>query len=269
MLEIPQPPKKLRILGNKPPDDYFRLCVVGPRKYSEYAEKACRQIISGLAGLPISIISGLAFGIDSIAHKTALENNIHAIVVPGSGLHQNAIYPQTHLHLAKEIHDSGGCLISEFADDFRAVSWGFPQRNRIMVGLSDATLIIEAPEKSGTMITARMTVECGHDLLVVPGSIFNLNSDGSNHLIKDGAHVICNSDDLIDFIGFQPKSKNIENLNLSTDEKILLKKLDTPIDFDTLLKQKILEVDQLNTTISSLEIKDLIQFVDGNICKKF
>ena len=157
ILEIPQPPCRLRIRGPMPDPNLFRLCVVGPRKYSQYGETVCRKIVSGLADYPISIISGLAYGIDSIAHKVALENNIPCIAIPGSGLEDSVIYPKPHLGLAHKILENRGCLISEYDDNFTATRWGFPKRNRIMVGLSQATLLVEGREQSGTMISARMT----------------------------------------------------------------------------------------------------------------
>jgi DNA processing protein len=202
LLEIPQPPNRLRIRGNfGRKNDRKRICVVGSRKYSKYGEMVCHKLISGLKGYNISIVSGLAFGIDSIAHSVALENGLHTIAIPGSGIDDSSIYPKKHLDLAKNILDSKGCLISEFADSFKATNWSFPQRNRLLVGISDVTLIIQGKEKSGTMITARMSIDYNHDLLTVPSSIFHTHSEGSNRLIKEGAYVIRNSEDILDHLG--------------------------------------------------------------------
>jgi DNA processing protein len=268
LINIPDPPKSLRIRGDLPPPENYRLCVVGPRKYTEYGEAVCRKLIEGLRGYPISIVSGLAFGIDSIAHDTALKNKIHVIALPGSGLSDSVVYPKSQLNFAHEILDSGGCLISEYHDSFEATNWSFPRRNRLMVGLSMATLIIEAAEKSGTMITARLTADYNRDMLTVPGSILSLNSVGANSLIKDGAHVIQSAEDIIDFIGFKKIEKSIDDNDLTPEEKVIYSHLNEPTDIETLLIKTGVAINILNATISSLEIKDLIVLVHNKICKK-
>ncbi len=268
LINIPDPPKSLRIRGNLPLPDNYRLCVVGPRKYTDYGEAVCKKLIEGLRGYPISIVSGLAFGIDSIAHETALKNNIHIIALPGSGLHDKVIYPKSQINFAHTILNAGGCLISEYHDNFEATNWSFPRRNRLMVGLSSATLIIEAKEKSGTMITAKLTADYNRDMLTVPGSIMSENSVGANSLIKDGAHVIQSAEDIIDYIGFKKIEKVSDILDLSTEEKNIYTQLDENVDIETLLLKNQMEIQVLNAIISSLEIKDLIQIVHGKICKK-
>lgn len=273
LLEIPQPPKKLRIRGEFNNQfgsaDFVRLCVVGPRKHSEYAELVCKKIISGLSKYPISIVSGLAYGIDSIAHQTALENNIHAIAIPGSGLADDVLYPQRHLGLAHEILNAGGCLISEFDDDFHATNWTFPQRNRIMVGISEAVLIIETSEKSGTMITARLATDYNKEVMTVPNSIFSENSTGSNKLLRDGAHLILESDDVLEILGFENvKPPSIEPRFDSEAEIIIYNFLNEPKNIDEVITETGLSIQQFNIAISMLEIKDLIQTTNGKICKK-
>ena len=172
LLEIPEPPEELYIAGNLPSEDYTYLCIVGSRKFTSYGKEACEKIIEGLKGYPIVIVSGLALGIDSIAHKKALSVGLKTLVFPGSGLSPSAMYPKTNALLAEEIVKDGGCLISEFDPDFKATLWSFAKRNRLMSGISKAVLIIEAEEKSGTMITARLSTEHNRDVLAVPGSIF-------------------------------------------------------------------------------------------------
>ena len=186
LLEIPQPPEDLWIIGELPPEDLIYLCVVGSRRNTTYGREACEKIIAGLKGYPIVIVSGLAMGIDAIAHKKALSVGLKTLVFPGSGLSPKAMYPKTNVMLAEEIIRQGGCLISEFEPNFMATLWGFARRNRLMAGISKATLIIEAEERSGTLITARLTTEYNRDLLVVPGSIFSPNSKGTNKLLHQG-----------------------------------------------------------------------------------
>jgi DNA processing protein len=270
--EIPQPPKLLRIRGQPPDLDLKRICIVGSRKYSEYGETVCKKIISGLRDQPISIISGLAFGIDSIAHKAALENDIHSIVIPGSGLNDDSIYPRSHFNLAMNVLNAGGCLISEFENDFRATNWAFPQRNRIMVGLADLVLIIEAKEKSGSMITARMAIDYNKELSVVPGSVLNRMSEGPNSLAKDGAHVITCAEDVLDLLDLKFDRKKTLLKKLTPAEKTVYDEItyyEDPNNFiDNLITRHGMKIEQINRIISSLEINDLIHYVDGRICQK-
>jgi len=153
LLEIPQPPENLWIIGEMPSPDLIYLCVVGSRKFTSYGKEACEKIIAGLKGYPIVIVSGFAMGIDTIAHKKAMQVGLKTLVFPGSGLSAEAMYPKTNVRLMSEVVENGGCLISEFEPDFKATQWSFPMRNRLMAGISKAVLIIEAEEKSGTLIT--------------------------------------------------------------------------------------------------------------------
>src|SRR3989339_1250495 len=199
LLEIPQPPKQLFIRGNLPDWENSKfVAVVGSRKYTNYGKEACEKIISGLRGCDVTIISGLAIGIDSIAHKSALEAKLKSIAVPGSGLNSSVIYPSINKKLADEIVQSGGCLLSEFEPDFQATTWSFPQRNRIMAGLSDAVMVIEAEIKSGTLITSRLATDYNRDVFAVPGSIFSPNSSGPNMLIRLGATPVTSSADILE-----------------------------------------------------------------------
>ena len=159
LLEIPQPPEDLWIIGELPSENLICLCVVGSRRNTAYGREACEKIIAGLKGYPIVIVSGFAMGIDTIAHKKALQVGLKTLVFPGSGLSDEAMYPKSNVRLIREVVEKGGCLISEFEPDFKATQWSFPMRNRLMAGISKAVLIIEAQEKSGTLITARLTTE--------------------------------------------------------------------------------------------------------------
>lgn len=264
--EIPQPPKKLYIRGEIPKNQKY-LCIVGPRKYTEYGEKVCQKIISGLAGYPICIVSGLAIGIDSIAHINAIENNLYTIAFPGSGLSKKVIYPPRHHQLASNIIKNKGALISEFSNDFGIQSWMFPQRNRLMAGISDAVLIIEAMPKSGTMITARLALDYNRELLATPGSIFSINSEGTNNLIKQGATPITSSKDILEI--FNMKFENEKEIkNLSEKEKIILQNLQGETELETLLQKTKLPINELNENLSLLEIRNLIQVINGKICQK-
>jgi len=196
--EIPDSPEKLYCLGNKIPENNVLLTVVGSRKYTEYGKRATESIISGLKGFNLSIVSGLALGIDAVAHRSALKNNMHTIAVPGSGLDKDHIYPRSHRGLYDEILKKSGTFISEFEPRAKVFPSNFPKRNRIMAGMSHATLVIEAAERSGTLITARLALEYNRDVFAVPGSIFSSVSFGTNKLIQDGASPVQSADDIIE-----------------------------------------------------------------------
>ncbi len=183
------------------------LCIVGSRKYTDYGEDACRHLIAGLAGYDVTIVSGMAVGIDSIAHEAALDMDLKTIAFPGSGLGQDVLYPPQHRGLAEIIVKMGGALLSEYEPNFHAQPWMFPARNRLMAGAAHATLIIEAEKKSGTAITARLALSYFRDVFVVPGSIFSHASEGTNALIIEGAHPVTSSQEIIELMQLQFANK--------------------------------------------------------------
>ena len=259
LLEIPQPPEDLWIIGDLPKENLIYLCVVGSRKNTTYGKEACEKIIDGLKGYPVAIVSGFAMGIDTIAHKKAIQIGLKTVVFPGSGLGDEAIYPKTNVKLIKEVVEKGGCLISEFEPEFKATQWSFPMRNRLMAGISKAVLVIEAQEKSGTLITARLTTEYNRDLLVVPGSIFSPNSKGTNKLLKQGATPITSSEDVLEALGFElPKNEEKQKrlfADLSKEEKMVVDLLNEPKERDTLIREMKLPVSNANAILSMGEIR--------------
>lgn len=269
LLEIPQPPENLWIMGELPKENLTYLCVVGSRKFTSYGREACEKIIDGLRGHPIAIVSGFAMGIDTIAHKKAMQVGLKTLVFPGSGLSAEAMYPKTNVRLMQEVVDNGGCLISEFEPDFKATQWSFPMRNRLMAGISKAVLIIEGEEKSGTMITARLTTEYNRDLLVVPGSIFSSSSKGTNKLIRQGATPVTCADDVLDALGFEVKSKKEkqESLfkDLSPEEKKVVALLREPMPKDDLIREMKMPTPEASAILSVMEIKELIKEELGEI----
>jgi DNA processing protein len=187
--EIPQPPKQLNYRGTLPDAKLALLSVVGSRKYTSYGKQVVEELIGGLEGYPVGIVSGLALGVDSLAHEAALRHHLYTLAIPGGGLSDTRIYPATHKKLAFRILEAGGGLLSEYDPDFRATTWSFPQRNRLVAGISRATLLVEAAEKSGTLITARLTADYNRELLVVPGSIFSKNSQGVHQFLNLVPHL--------------------------------------------------------------------------------
>jgi DNA processing protein len=268
LLEITDKPKKLYCSGQLPPPDTKLLSVVGSRKYSTYGKEVCEKLISELKGFPVSIVSGLALGIDSIAHKTALKNNLHTIAIPGSGLGQKVLYPSSHIRLAEEIVDSGGALLSEFENDFRATQWSFPQRNRIMAGISHATLVIEAEIKSGTLITSRLATDYNRDVLTVPGSIFSKTSEGPHMLIRLGATPITSGRDILQALGIAVEEKEVKEKNyddLSQDEKNIVALLEQPVPRDDLIRASGKPAFEINAILTAMEIKGIITESMGEI----
>ncbi len=271
LLEIPQPPKELWVAGTLPSKDAIYLVVVGSRKHTNYGKDICEKLIKGLRGYPIVILSGLALGIDSVAHRSALDAGLITMAVPGSGLSEKVLYPASNIGLARKIIESGGCLLSEFPPEFKATVWSFPQRNRIMAGLAKAVLTIEAEEKSGTLITARLATEYNRDVLAVPGSVFSESSQGTNKLLRLGATPITCPEDLIEALGFDiptevERSMKKEMLgDLSEEEKTIYELLREPTGRDELLRKSGLSITKASAILSIMEIKGIIKESMGEI----
>ncbi len=269
--EIPQPPKSLYIRGKLPDKDVIYLAVVGSRKYTSYGKEVCEKLIRGLKGYPIVIVSGLAIGIDTIAHTTALNTGLTTISFPGSGLDNSVLHPRTNIKLAQEIINKGGCLISEMDPSWKATLYSFPQRNRLMAGISKAVLIIEAEEKSGTLITARMALDYNRDVLAVPGSALSSNSNGTNWLIKQGATPITSSNDILEALGFKIEKENKTDKEKYADcgknEMKIINLLREPMERNDLIRELDMNIGEANALLSIMEIKDLIKEELGEIRK--
>lgn len=284
LAEIPDGPEKLFIAGSKPDYERKLLCIVGSRKYTSYGREACEYLVRGLTGYPITIVSGLALGIDSIAHKSALANGLPTIAIPGSGLHPAALHPQSNKELAAEIVQNGGTLISEMEPEEKAslfthnvpdkkVFWSFPRRNRIMAGMCHAVLVVEAGLKSGTLITARLTTDYNRELLVVPGSIFSPNSEGSNMLLRQGAAPVNSSEDILDILNLRNekldlksgKNKRKDYSDCSLEENKILELLIEPLPKDVLVERSGLPAGEIQTLLTLLELKGYIKESLGEI----
>lgn len=268
LLEIPQPPKKLYCIGTIPKPGSVYLTIVGSRKHTSYGRDVCEKLIEGLRGYPIVIVSGLALGIDSIAHRKAIDTGLTTVAFPGSGLNPKNLYPASNRVLAEKIVTSGGALISEFEPDTKAAMWTFPKRNRLMAGIAKAVLIIEAQEKSGTLITSKLATEYNRDIGAVPGSIFSELSAGTHMLIRLGATPIANASQLLELLGFEPTENtdvSRELIDCSIEELQILDLLREPIPKDELLRLLQKPIHEANATISILEIKGLIKEELGEI----
>lgn len=269
LAEIPDKPEQLYIKGTLPKwDEYKLLCIVGSRRYSAYGKQVCEKLISGLKEYNIIIVSGLALGIDSISHRVALANNMPTIAIPGSGLDEKVLHPKSHKKLAEQIIESGGALISEYDPLMPAEIWTFTKRNRIMAGMCHATLLIEAAERSGTLITARLATEYDREVLVVPHDITRITSKGVHQFLKLGATPVTESSDILRALGVELKdtSKDALKLNLTSKEQEVYNILSR----DTLTRDELIDklgmpITETNILLSAMEIKGLIKEALGNI----
>lgn len=263
------PPEELYLQGEWPRDETVFLTVVGSRKYSRYGQEACEELIKGLAGYPIVIVSGLALGIDTIAHQTALQTGLITVAVPGSGLDRQVLHPHSNKRLADEIVTRGGALLSEYPPTMPAGIHTFPRRNRIMAALAKGVLLIEAGEKSGTLITARLALDYNRDVYAVPGSIFSPGSVGTNKLIRQGATPITTSAELLEALGFETNEvaqPTLDLAELSADEKKVYELLAVePLTRDDLIRALALPTSTANSLLGILEIKGLIKESLGEI----
>ena len=199
-------PKKLKEIYDCPISLYFKgdvsilnkksIAIVGCRECSDYGKKAAKYFAYNLSTKGVNIVSGLARGIDTFSHIGCIQGNSKTIAVIGNGL--DTIYPSENIELANKIIEAGGCIISEYPCGTKPEKMNFPARNRIITGLSDGVIVIEAKEKSGTLITVDFALEQGRDVFVVPGNINSINSVGTNDLIKQGAKLVCTYRDILE-----------------------------------------------------------------------
>lgn len=260
--QIPGAPKKLHLRGKLPSADLQWLAVVGSRAITPYGRQAVKHLIEGLRGYPVVIVSGLAYGTDAEAHRAALDAGLPTVAVPGSGLDWDVLYPRANVGLAREILKADGALLSEEKPETRAADYTFPKRNRIMAGLCRAVLIIEAKEQSGSLITAKLTVEYNRDLLVVPGSIFSAESKGTHQFLRLGATAVTSPEDILVALGIA-KRDDAETLaslraDLSENELRVIEILSTPLSRDELIEALELPITDANVLLSTMEIKGLL-----------
>ena len=258
--EIPDPPKQLYVRGILPSYDLKWLAVVGSRACTNYGRQALKHLVEGLRGQPIVIVSGLAYGIDALAHEAALEAGLSTIAVPGSGLDWDVLYPKANVGLARGILEAGGALLSEFNPDMKANDYTFPQRNRIMAGMCAATLVVEAKERSGSLITARLAVEYNRELLVVPGSIFSRESAGVHQFLKLGATPVTDSADILKALGIEKREPLALSLreDISPNEARVLSIVVSPLPRDELIEALGIPASEAGVLLSMMEIKGLV-----------
>ena len=274
-------PKMLKNIDNPPVVLYYKgnlkdcnldktLAVVGSRKASYHAKEELDKIISQLANTDICIVSGLAAGIDSQAHLSALENNLKTIGVIASGL--DFYYPTTNKHLYEQIENGNGAVISEYFPTFEPLKFRFPQRNRIVSGLSYGTLVAEASIKSGALITANLTLEQGRELMCMPGLISNPNTEGIYKLLKNGATLVTCAEDILNALNWEIKPHEQLKLNLtdlSENENKILNALEIEDKgVDELMSITGINLEDLLTDLTTMELKGIIKQCFGDRYKR-
>jgi DNA processing protein len=256
------PPFLLYCRGNIAAASDFSLAVVGSRKPTNYGQMAAEKLCADICSRGLTIVSGLAVGIDSIAHFTAVENNAATVAVLGSGLDKDNIYPPQNRSLAEKIIAKNGAVISEFPLGTMPVKHNFPMRNRLISGLSLGTLVIEAGESSGALITADFSLEQNREVFAVPGSIFSDNSVGTNRLIKKGAKLIASVEDILEELNLSDIKRyqsTQEVIPGSPEEASILSNLTEPRHINELVRLTALSMPELNATLVLLEMKGLVK----------
>jgi DNA processing protein len=265
LAEIPGPPPVLYVRGELSEADDWALAVVGTRRSTSYGREVTRQLVSVIAGSRVTIVSGMARGIDAAAHQAALDAGGRTIAVLGSGL--DVIYPPEHRQMAEAIAASGA-LVSEFALGTRPESANFPARNRIISGLAQGVLVVEAGETSGALITAHMAGdEHGRPVFAVPGNILSRASLGTNRLIQQGAKIVLGAEDILEELNLTMVVQHAEAraaLPVNDTEVRLLNHLTVePIHVDDLRALADLPISEVTAALAMMELKGLVRQVGG------
>jgi len=270
LAEIPDPPGCLSVQGNLAHQDQMAIAIVGTRHCTSYGKRQAARLSRSLARAGMTIVSGLARGIDGAAHQSALDAGGRTIAVLAAGLGE--IYPMEHRELAFDIRQQG-CLIAESPPGAKLARGSFPRRNRIISGMSLGVLVVEAPLRSGALITARHAMEQGRDVFAVPGPIDSRASRGCHELIRDGAKLVESSADVLDELGplvaetAHPDGSVLRHpaeLLLNDQELAVLQCIDkSPTNIDVVVRQSELPVHRVLATISVLEMRQLIRRVSG------
>ena len=263
--EISDPPPLLYLRGAILPADERSVAVVGTRRATAYGREAAATLAGDLARIGVTIVSGLARGIDAIAHRAALEAGGRTIAVFGSGI--DVVYPAEHTRLAQEIQESGA-LSSEHALGTRPTARHFPLRNRLISGMSLGTLVVEAPKESGAMWTVRHALEQDREVFCVPGSIFSPVSRGTNLLIQDGAKLVMDYNDVLEELNLTAVSHQIEMREIlhpdDDKEAVVLSHVShEPIHIDDIRRRASLPINVVSSTLAMMELKGMVKQVGG------
>ena len=263
--KIVNPPKLLYVRGNiLAKENCF--AIVGTRRCTPYGKQIAREIAIDLAEAGLTIVSGFASGIDAEAHKAVIERRKRTIAVLGTGLDEKSIYPKSNLKLVKRILENGGALISEFPPKTHGTKYTFVQRNRIISGLSLGVLVVEARMKSGALITANYAISQKRKLFAIPGPIYSQTSKGCNHLIKNGAKLVGEANDILKELNLPALSNKKVIVGENLEENLILEALkEGALDVEKIIEKTKLPAAKVLTTLSILEIKGKIKNLEANI----
>lgn len=268
--DIYDPPTVIYYKGEILPEDQRAIAVVGTRKITGYGALVTKQFVRGLVQSGLTIVSGLARGVDTVAHQTTLEAGGRTLAILGGGL--NRIFPPENTSLAQKISEGFGAVISEFPPDYPSLPGNFPSRNRIISGLSKAVLVTEAASDSGSLITARVALEQGRDVFAVPGPITSDLSMGPIDLIKEGARPVTSASEVLEEMGIDKRVQGIGNgvqLDLSEQEKKVLEILENEsMHIDEICRALSLPSSQVSANLLKMEIAGrVVSLGSGNYCK--
>ncbi len=265
LLNIDSPPFVIYYKGDISLMNSNCFSVVGSRTITNYGKVVTEKFVKGLVEVGFTIVSGLASGVDTVAHRTTLQNNGKTIAVLAGGLDE--IYPVTNTMLAQEIVQSGGLLISETRPKKKAEAFMFPIRNRIIAGLSRAVIVTEARENSGSIHTKNYAIDYGRDVFAVPGSIFDASSYGTNKMIVDNeAKAVVSVDDILEEYSIRRFAVKPAKSNFTAEETIIIELLrEKERSFQELVETSGLEVKKLNTLLTLLSIRGIIKKLAGNV----
>jgi len=262
--EIDQPPPVLYLRGSLVPEDGWAVAIVGTRRITPYGRQVADELAAYLAHHGLTVVSGLARGVDAVAHEAALKASGRTIAVLGSGI--DIIYPLENKYLAEQIVKQGA-LISDYPPGTQPEGVNFPPRNRIISGLARATVVVEAGEKSGALITATFAAEQGREVLAVPGTIHAPQSKGANRLIQQGARPLLAMQDVLDAIDFEHAQEHYQARTLfpsDEKEKAILRILsDEPLSMDEIGIQANLPIEQVSSTLVLMELKGMVSQMGG------
>ena len=264
--EIPGAPPLLYVAGRLQEMDNWSVAVVGTRRLTSYGRQVARELVAGLARSNVTIVSGLARGIDAIAHQTALEAGGRTVAVLGSGL--ESIYPPEHRGLVRQIVEGEqGAVVSEYPLDTMPEARNFPPRNRIISGLSLGVIVVEAGERSGALITTSFAAEQGREVFAVPGNINSRASAGTNRLIQEGAKLVTSVEDVLTELNLTMVTQQVAvqmALPESAEEAALMAHLSPqPVHVDELVQASGLSSAQVGSTLALMELKGMVQQVGG------
>jgi len=244
-------------------NEHKNVSIVGSRNCTSYGINVTNIICEHMNNNKVNIISGMARGIDSIAHENCIKSNSYTCAVLGSGI--DVVYPKENYSLYKNIIKNG-CVVSQFLPGTKPYAYNFPIRNKIISALGDIVIVVEASDKSGSLITATYAIEQGKEVVAVPGNIFSSQSKGTNKLIKEGANIFSDIDEIFEILHIKNNKQEINLLKpMKSLEKTVYEKIDnTPLHFDDILRATKIDIKQLYEVLFELQLKDEIMCISGN-----